>query len=239
MIQITKKQFIIIISIILIIVISIGTYLLYQNSFSDFDYSDLEEGQNILENETSTSPNDISSDSSNLQPSSSSNELIIVHITGHVNSPGIVKLPDGSRISDAIDSAGGTTAEADLGPINLAYRLEDGQKVYIPSLQEVKERKQETTSSEDYISQDSGDSVILEENSYLKEGNQQSQDKININSATQTQLELIPGVGPSTALKIIEYRNTNGKFESIEDIKSVKGIGDTKFENMKEYICIK
>ena len=239
MIQITKKQFIIIISIILIIVISIGTYLLYQNSFSDFDYSDLEEGQNILENETSTSPNDISSDSSNLQPSSSSNELIIVHITGHVNSPGIVKLPDGSRVSDAIDSAGGTTAEADLSPINLAYRLEDGQKVYIPSLQEVKERKQETTSSEDYISQDSGDSVILEENSYSKEGNQQSQDKININSATQTQLELIPGVGPSTALKIIEYRNTNGKFESIEDIKSVKGIGDTKFENMKEYICIK
>ena len=239
MIQITKKQFIIIISIILIIVISIGTYLLYQNSFSDFDYSDLEEGQNILENETSTSPNDISSDSSNLQPSSSSNELIIVHITGHVNSPGIVKLPDGSRISDAIDSAGGTTAEADLSPINLAYRLEDGQKVYIPSLQEVKESKQETTSSEDYISQDSGDSVILEENSYSKEGNQQSQDKININSATQTQLELIPGVGPSTALKIIEHRNTNGKFKSIEDIKSVKGIGDTKFENMKEYICIK
>ena len=63
--------------------------------------------------------------------------------------------------------------------------------------------------------------------------------KININKATQAELEIIPGIGPSTALKIINYRNENGKFKSIEDVKNISGIGDSKYEKMKDYITIK
>ena len=73
----------------------------------------------------------------------------------------------------------------------------------------------------------------------IVEFNDTSITKININKATQAELETIPGVGPSTALKIINYRNENGKYKNIEDIKNVSGIGDAKFEKMKDYITIK
>lgn len=82
---------------------------------------------------------------------------------------------------------------------------------------------------EEYVTQEAGDGVIPEENTRL--------DKVNINTAKQTELETLSGIGPSTALKIINYRNENGKFETIEDIKNVPGIGENKFENIKESIC--
>ena len=70
------------------------------------------------------------------------------------------------------------------------------------------------------------------------EGNKSKEEKININKAAQTEIETLPGIGPSTALKIINYRNEHGKFKNIGDIKNVSGIGDSKFENIKEYICV-
>jgi len=150
---------------------------------------------------------------------------IIVHIIGEVNNPGIVELMIGQRIADAIEKAGGATNEADLSRVNLAYKVEDGQKICIPSV------NCEYFEDNMYITKSSGQTGINEEK---EEGGS----KININNASQTELEELPGIGPSTSLKIIQYRDENGKFEDIEDIKNVPGIGEAKFENIKESICV-
>lgn len=120
----------------------------------------------------------------------------------------------GSRISDAIEKAGGLTASADVSKINLAYILEDGEKLYIPSINDKED-------VEYLLSEKSGSS------------------KININTAKLEELQNIPGVGPSIAQAIIDYREENGKFMNIEDIKSVSGVGESKYKKMEEYIKVK
>ena len=149
---------------------------------------------------------------------------IVIHITGEVEEEGVIELEKGARISDAIEEAGGTTEEADLSNVNLAYSLSDGQKVKIPN---INEKDEEII----VVEEKAGDNIIIE-------GNKSKEEKININKAAQTEIETLPGIGPSTALKIINYRNEHGKFKNIEDIKNVSGIGESKFENIKEYICV-
>ena len=150
-------------------------------------------------------------------------ETIMVHIDGEVVTPGIISLKAGSRIADAIQACGGTTDISDISKINLAYELKDGQKVYIPSIYDVEDVE--------YIQNDAGNNVIIPDTS-------SSSALVNINSATQAELETLPGIGPSTAAKIIDYRNKNGDFKNIEDIMNVSGIGESKFNNIKDYICI-
>lgn len=147
---------------------------------------------------------------------------IIIHITGCVRNTGIVEVDDGSRIIDVIEKAGGLTEEADISKVNLAYIVEDAQKIYIPSILDEKEIE--------YVSTENGDNVIIEDETKEKTS------KVNINKAKQTELEQIPGIGPSTAVKIINYRNEKGEFNSIEEIKEVSGIGDKKFNEIKENI---
>lgn len=166
------------------------------------------------------------------------NEKIYVYITGEVNNPGIVVLPIGSRIVDAIDCAGGITQKADIMKVNLVYMLQDGMKVNIPSSIELKNNP-----NFEYITMSSGDEkndsniknatpVDTKSESAFKVSN------VNINTATQTELETLPGIGPSLALKIINYRKENGKFKSIEELKSVNGIGENKYEEIKKYIYV-
>jgi len=150
------------------------------------------------------------------------NNTIIIHIDGEVMNPGIISLPTEARISDAIDAAGGTTELADISKINLAYKLSDGQKLKIPSIYDVEEVI--------YIQNNAGNEVVLSENT--------KNAIININSASQSELENLPGIGPSTASKIIDYRSKNGNFKKIEDIMNVSGIGESKFNSIKDYICI-
>ena len=146
-----------------------------------------------------------------------------MHITGAVKKPGIVQIEEGARLIDAIEAAGGTTENADTSKINLAYILSDGQKIYIPSFLDEK--------IENYVEDNIGENIIIENtNSNIN--------LVNINTATQTELETLTGIGPSLALKIINYRKENGKFKTIEDIKNVSGIGDSKFEAIKNEICV-
>ena len=133
---------------------------------------------------------------------------------------------------------GGVKEDAYTEDINLAYRLEDGIKIHIPTKQE-KEKEDasntaETTkdATESYVTTSSGTSANKEES-------ENTSKKININTATQTQLETLPGIGSSTATKILTYRKEKGKFTKIEDIKEVSGIGDAKFEKIKDYITVK
>ena len=199
-----KQKFIFII--ILAIMIGVIIYSsLYSNNFTY--YSD----DTLISNDFIS--NNFNSDT--LNSNINANNNIIVYICGAVKENKVVTLKENSRVCDAIDLVGGLTNDADLTNINLAYILEDGEKIYIP-------KKGEDISYNISYSPTTSNSS-----------------KININKASQTELETIPGIGPSTALKIINYRKENGKFNSIEDIKNISGIGDSKFEQIKEYISIK
>lgn len=126
---------------------------------------------------------------------------------------------------------GGTTESADLDEVNLAYVLQDGQKIYIPSKEDKKK-----VESKVYITSESGENVIVQDLNKEQKGGKK---KVNINTATQEELENLPGVGESIANRIIEYRQQNGNFSKIEDLQNVKGIGDAKFNSMKEHVMVK
>ena len=150
---------------------------------------------------------------------------IIIHITGAVENEGIVRLKEGSRIIDAIEAAGGLTSEVNLKKVNLAYTVQDGQKIYIPKTSDI--------DAEIGIDAKTGEAVIVYNGT--EEG---TTGKININTATLNELLSLSGVGESTAEKIIEYRKENGRFKTIEEIKNVSGIGNLKYESIKDYICV-
>ena len=205
MIELSKNEKIII-CIILAIIISIIGYYIYVNLNDNESYIEDDDSLYIEENYT---------DVDNETNVNKSEENIIIHIAGCVENEGVYEVKKNSRISDAIDIAGGLTSDANIKSINLAQKLNDGQKIYIPNINE---------DIEEYT----GDDTNLFEYNEL----------ININTATQTQLETLPGIGPSTADKIIQYRKENGNFKNIEDIKNVSGIGDSKYENIKDKICV-
>ncbi len=212
-----KKQKIILIIIIICILLFIGYYIISKASNSKYINLETEEEQ--------TEENTNDTDTSETEEIIEEIKYIIVHITGAVKEEGIVEVEEGSRISDVIETAGGITEDADLSKINLAYIVQDGQKIYVPSINDEEEVAN--------ITEDAGENVIKSDESSIKEG------KVNINTASQTELETLNGIGPSTALKIINYRNENGTFKNIEDIKNVPGIGDAKFEKIKENIKVK
>ena len=155
---------------------------------------------------------------------------IVVHISGEVVNQGVISLNENSRIIDAINRAGGLTSKADISKVNLAYILEDAQKIYIPSVDEKEE--------EGYILERSGNTEIVK-SSGNSENKKEKKIMININTASVEELQQLVGIGNSTATKIVDYRKENGKFNSIEDIKNVSGIGEAKFNKIKDSICVK
>lgn len=206
-----KKQKIVVIIIAVFMVLFVGFYIINKANNSEYIELETEENQ-IIESDV-------------IEQEALEEENIIVHITGAVKKQGIVEVEEGARISDVIEKAGGTTKEADLSKINLAYLVQDGQKIYVPSINDKNDLNN--------ITEDAGENVINNNNSISES------EKVNINTASQTELETLSGIGPSTALKIINYRNENGDFEKTEDIKKVPGIGDAKFESLKDSICVK
>ena len=139
---------------------------------------------------------------------------LVVEIKGQVNNPNIYYLEDGSIINDLINEAGGLTNKASINNINRAELLTDHACILIPSIDE------ETS------------------NEMISSSNSIKSDKININTATAEELDKLPGVGPAKAEDIISYRESNGRFKTIEELKNVKGIGESSFEKIKEKITI-
>lgn len=145
---------------------------------------------------------------------------ITVYVSGEVNSPGLVELPSDSRIADAIKACGDFTPLADKAKINLAQKLTDGMQIQVSS-------KAPVIKSNEQVNDTNSNSP----------NNNSSSNLININTATKEDLDTLPGIGPATAQKIIDYRQEHGNFSSIEDIKNVKGIGEAKFSKMQDKIC--
>jgi competence protein ComEA len=141
---------------------------------------------------------------------------VIVHISGAVPRPGVYALPEGSRVQDAIAAAGGFLAEAEKTQINLAALLIDGEKLEIPFIE-----------GGSPVLPTPGPTVVAV-----------TTELININTASQSELEILPGIGPTTAQKIIEYREQNGEFVSIEEIINVSGIGPGLYERIKDLITV-
>ena len=216
MINLNIKQKKIILVILLIIALITYYYLYTKNNTEEINNENLE----ITNNET--------------QEESKEEEKIVVHITGAVNKEGIVELQEGARIADAIEKAGGTKENADIKNINLATILEDGMKVHIPTIEETRANNENIESSENFANSQVTTTTQIPTTS----SNTKKQGKININTATEEELDTLPGIGPSTAAKIIDYRKENGKFKSIEEIKEVSGIGDAKYEKIKDLITI-
>ncbi|MFT5197111.1 MAG: competence protein ComEA [Cellvibrionaceae bacterium] len=148
-----------------------------------------------------------------------------VFINGEVNRPGVYELPHDSILQDALVLSGGFTDDAYEDIINLAQPLTDGMQVYVPAVS------------------DNALTVPLVSTPPVVGKTESSQTEsqggiINLNTATKEQLETLPGVGPSTAQKILDYREDNGVFSSIEDVMNVSGIGPAKFENVASYITV-
>jgi competence protein ComEA len=150
-------------------------------------------------------------------------EKIVVHVAGAVKNPGVYTLEQGKRVKDAIEVAGGHLPEADILRLNLAQKLHDEDKLYVPKIGETPEQSEPESPSY-------GATVGV---------SSKSDGKIDINTAGETELTQLPGIGPVTAQKIIEYRKNNGLFKTIEDIKNVSGIGDKKFEQIKDKIKVR
>ena len=168
-------------------------------------------------------------------------EKIIIYITGAVKKEGVYELEEGSRISDAIEQAEGLKEEANTENINLAYKLEDGTKIKIPTQKETQENLKNNIQNNEYITTNSGleNENISNNENIINSTQTKKEQKININKATQEELETLSGIGPSTANKIIQYRKENGNFKSIEEIKNVNGIGESKYDEIKNKIVVK
>lgn len=150
--------------------------------------------------------------------------LIYVYICGAVKSPGVYTLSEGSRICDLFEIAGGLTEDAATDYWNQARILVDGEMIYVPTMEEAKEQ------------QWSG--IDSSRNPAEATGTDNNSGKININTASKEQLMEIPGIGEAKAKAIINYRETNGGFSSIEEVMNIEGVKEGVFSKMKEYIVV-
>ena len=154
-------------------------------------------------------------------------ELIYVDVKGAVKSPGLYQVQAGDRVLDAIDLAGGLNDQADSKRINLSQRLQDQMVVYVPALDE-------EVGAEDLVAI----TPIVPGDSPTAGSSQEDSQKININTADASQLQEISGIGEKKAADIIQYRESKGSFQTIEEITEVSGIGDKTFEKIKEQITV-
>jgi len=140
-------------------------------------------------------------------------EIIYVYVCGHVKEPDVYALSAGTRLYEAIKAAGGALEDADLQQLNLADQLTDGQRIYVPA-------EGESVTSAEYTEDKTSNGLV------------------NINTATAEQLQTLPGIGQAKANAIVAYREANGNFSSIEDLRKVPGIKEGVFGQVQSLICV-
>lgn len=155
---------------------------------------------------------------------------VVVHVDGAVMSPGVYELSgDGLRVNDAVAAAGGLSDDADTTSINLAAALSDGEKIYVP--------RQGEDAASGATSSGLSETLSGTSASGSAAGSSGTQ-LVNINTADEATLQTLPGVGEATAANIVQDREQNGPFATIEDLMRVSGIGEKKFEKVKDLICV-
>ncbi|MBS8264978.1 competence protein ComEA [Mesobacillus boroniphilus] len=142
--------------------------------------------------------------------------IMMADIKGAVVNPGVYEIHEGGRVVDLIERAGGLVEDADTAAINFALYVQDEMAIYVPRI---------------------GENV--EAALPVKAGEAAGKGTVNLNSAQSSELQTLPGIGPAKAEAIIEYRESNGPYKSIEDLKEISGIGDKTFEKLKDLISVK
>jgi competence protein ComEA len=148
-------------------------------------------------------------------------EPIYVYVTGAVNRPGVYKLPRESRLVDAIQQAGGFLKGADLTQVNLAAKVKDGEQIVIPGAKDVPTPQ-----------------LVIGGSGLLVTPTPPAGELVNLNTASLELLDQLPGIGPSTAQKIVDYREENGPFTQVEDLLKIPGIGPATLENVRELVTV-
>lgn len=148
---------------------------------------------------------------------------IVVYVSGMVSHPGVLKVPAGVRVLDAVNAAGGLLQGADISKVNLAQPVKDGMQVHIPG----RPLESSAAALPGYPAAPAAQSAAK---------TPPAEEKININTATAAELDKLPGVGPAMAGRIVEYRSANGLFKDGADLKNVKGLGAAKYEKLKDKI---
>ena len=220
---------IIIISVITFMVLNIGKVKEFEEKETTGNIE-----KNITVSEESKDNKENEDNEEDKKENISSETGIFVHIDGYVNNPGVYQIKENERTNVLIEKAGGLKNGYSIKNINLAAKLSDGDKVYIPSIEEEKTLgNQNNNISVNTVGKHTNNGNNSNNNVNITKNN-----KININTANVSELKQITGIGESTANKIIDYRQNVGKFKKIEDIKEVKGIGESKFESLKNKITI-
>jgi competence protein ComEA len=166
---------------------------------------------------------------------------IYVHVCGAVAKPGVITLPVGSRVFTALKRVGGALSEADLEQVNLAAFVEDGEQIYLPKKGEAMPSAVKAGAK---IKPENANGRFAKAKKERRSTTKVAQPKLKVtwpldlNQATREQLELVPGIGPAMAGKILAYRQTNGKFATYEDLTKVSGIGPAKLEKFHPYLCV-
>lgn len=144
---------------------------------------------------------------------------VVVHVAGAVQAPGVYRLAAGARVIDAVQAAGGLTADSNADAVNLAAVLADGERVYVPRLGEVAP-------------------VVVSGGPGSGTGTSSPAGPVNLNTATADDLDALPGVGPATAATILAYRDQHGPFASVEDLADVRGIGPAKLDALRGLVTV-
>ena len=219
---------IIIISVIIFMVLNIGKVKEFEEKETTGNIE-----KNITVSEESKDNKEKEGNEEDKKENISSETGIFVHIDGYVNNPGVYQIKENERTNVLIEKAGGLKNGYSIKNINLAAKLSDGDKVYIPSIEEEKSLGNQNNNNVNTVGKHTNNGNNSNNNVNITKNN-----KININTANVSELKQITGIGESTANKIIDYRENVGKFKKIEDIKEVKGIGESKFESLKNKITI-
>ena len=216
--------------IVIAIIVVIGSIISIKN-LKDINegyiVSDIENKNEVYEESKTIDINDNTKDTVQISKVETSlNDKVTIYISGEVKNPGVVELKYDARLADGVDLCGGLTEDANLNGINLAMKIKDEGHYIIPKVGE--ETKDTVVNDNEYRN----------ENNTLNEPESNNDNKININTADLSELDSLPGFGQVTAQKIIEYRQEHTKFNSIEELMNIKGIGEKKFNNVKDYIYV-
>ena len=214
--------------IVCMVIVAVGLFPSESSAFiapSDTAEEQQSDEESVDAEDTSASEGD-TTDNAAVQESQSSPGEVMVHVAGAVASPGVYAVSEGARVQDAVDAAGGFASDAASDAVNLARTLQDGEQILIPTEEQVESGDYASTLSSTDTSSSTGTD------------GQSTSSLVNINTAGIEELDTLPGIGPVTAQAIVDERESNGAFTSTEDIQRVSGIGEKKFEKLKDLICV-